>query len=216
MKVFAMTIARKTLVLVVAVASVSGFLPTRTRPRVTFSGLFTVVDKPGRVAIEEAAGQRAVTKDTPRIAEQDAVHGFTTKTEAECTNYHCMADDPELKKKLERITRKRPYPLFLMEKAAGILDGALKPIFPQSDSSKVEGLNGVINGHKTKEHLVVLGTGWGSAALIQGIDNERYDVTVISPRNYFLFTPMLAGAAVGTVDVRSITQPIRNVSRTYD
>jgi NADH dehydrogenase FAD-containing subunit len=28
----------------------------------------------------------------------------------------------------------------------------------------------------------------------------KYDVTVISPRNYFLFTPMLSSAAVGSID----------------
>jgi len=38
-------------------------------------------------------------------------------------------------------------------------------------------------------------------------------VTVISPRNYFLFTPMLAGASVGTVEYRSITEPIREINK---
>ena len=32
---------------------------------------------------------------------------------------------------------------------------------------------------------------------IQTIDAQRYDVTVISPRAYFTFTPMLAASAVG-------------------
>jgi len=36
---------------------------------------------------------------------------------------------------------------------------------------------------------------------------------VISPRNHFVFTPMLAGASVGTVEYRSITEPIREVNR---
>ena len=44
------------------------------------------------------------------------------------------------------------------------------------------------------------------------LDATLYDVTVVSPRNYFLFTPMLAASAVGTVDFRSITEPIRNVN----
>ena len=43
------------------------------------------------------------------------------------------------------------------------------------------------------------------------------EVTVVSPRNYFLFTPMLAGAALGTLEPRSIIEPIRdaNPSATY-
>ena len=43
-----------------------------------------------------------------------------------------------------------------------------------------------------------------------------YDVTVVSPRNHFLFTPMLAASAVGTVEFRSITEPIRNVNPLVD
>lgn len=208
-----MKITRQLLILAIAASTVYAFAPAKTS--VSLTRLYTIVEKPGRVAIEEAAGQGAVSDKTPHIAEQDAVHGFTSKTEGECMKYYCMTKDPELQKKLERITRKRPYPLFLMEKAAGILDGVLKPLSPKSDFAEVDGTNGAINGDKAKEHLVILGTGWGAAALLQGIDNERYEITVISPRNYFLFTPMLAGAAVGTVDARSITQPIRNVSRTH-
>jgi NADH dehydrogenase FAD-containing subunit len=46
---------------------------------------------------------------------------------------------------------------------------------------------------------------------LKDIDTSMYDVTVVSPRNYFLFTPMLAGSSVGTVEFRSITEPIREV-----
>lgn len=43
----------------------------------------------------------------------------------------------------------------------------------------------------------------------QVVDSDKYEVIYVSPRNYFVFTPMLAAASVGTVDVRSITEPIR-------
>lgn len=43
----------------------------------------------------------------------------------------------------------------------------------------------------------------------QVVDSDKYEVIYVSPRNYFVFTPMLAASAVGTVDVRSITEPIR-------
>lgn len=36
---------------------------------------------------------------------------------------------------------------------------------------------------------------------------------VVSPRNYFLFTPLLPSAAVGTLGIRSILQPIRYITR---
>ena len=59
---------------------------------------------------------------------------------------------------------------------------------------------------------MILGTGWGAAAFLKEIDTTQFDVTVVSPRNFFLFTPMLAGASVGTVEYRSITENVRGVS----
>jgi hypothetical protein len=42
-----------------------------------------------------------------------------------------------------------------------------------------------------KKELVVLGTGWASVSVLQHIDRDKYNITVVSPRNYFLFTPLL-------------------------
>lgn len=36
---------------------------------------------------------------------------------------------------------------------------------------------------------------------------------VISPKNFFLFTPLLPSVAVGTVSPRSIIQPTRYITR---
>ncbi|XP_076472969.1 putative NADH dehydrogenase [Babylonia areolata] len=58
--------------------------------------------------------------------------------------------------------------------------------------------------------LVILGTGWGSYSVLRCIDKRRYDVLVVSPRNHFLFTPLLASTTVGTLEFRSIIEPIRN------
>lgn len=44
---------------------------------------------------------------------------------------------------------------------------------------------------------------------MQVIDTDTYDVVVVSPRNHFLFTPMLPSTAVGTVEFRSLLEPIR-------
>jgi len=57
--------------------------------------------------------------------------------------------------------------------------------------------------------LVVLGCGWGGFRIIRDIDPELYEVCVISPRNHMLFTPLLASTAVGTLESRSICEPIR-------
>lgn len=65
----------------------------------------------------------------------------------------------------------------------------------------------------SKKTLVVLGTGWGSVSLLKKLDTENYNVIVISPRNYFLFTPLLPSCTTGTIEHRSIMEPIRNFLR---
>jgi hypothetical protein len=96
------------------------------------------------------------------------------------------------------------------EKAAKyLIDDIWNP--PKHDNHQVRS-NSIMATDSKKEKVVILGAGWGSASFLKGIDTQRYDVTIISPRNYFIYTPMLAGSAVGTVDIRSITQPIREVS----
>jgi NADH:ubiquinone reductase (non-electrogenic) len=60
-----------------------------------------------------------------------------------------------------------------------------------------------------KQRLVVLGSGWSSFALIRAIDAKRFDTTVISDRNNFIFTPLLASAAVGTIEFRAASESVR-------
>lgn len=64
-----------------------------------------------------------------------------------------------------------------------------------------------------KKTLVVLGTGWGSIALLKKLDTENYNVVVVSPRNYFLFTPLLPSCTTGTIEHRSIMEPVRSILR---
>jgi NADH dehydrogenase len=64
---------------------------------------------------------------------------------------------------------------------------------------------------KDKPRLVILGGGWGSVALVKTLNPEDYHVTVVSPTNYFLFTPMLPSATVGTLELRSLAEPLRKI-----
>jgi NADH dehydrogenase len=66
---------------------------------------------------------------------------------------------------------------------------------------------------KHKPKLVILGTGWGSVALLKQLNPADYHVTVISPSNTFLFTPMLPSATVGTLELRSLVEPVRRIVR---
>ncbi|KXS09239.1 FAD/NAD(P)-binding domain-containing protein [Gonapodya prolifera JEL478] len=67
-------------------------------------------------------------------------------------------------------------------------------------------------GDPTKPHLLVLGSGWASMSLLNQIDTRHWNVTVVSPRNYFLFTPLLPSCTVGTLELRSIMCPIRFIT----
>ncbi|KAJ2557559.1 NADH:ubiquinone oxidoreductase [Coemansia sp. RSA 1933] len=62
-----------------------------------------------------------------------------------------------------------------------------------------------------KKTLVLLGTGWGTTTILKNVDTLRYNVVVVSPRNYFLFTPLLPSCTVGTTESRSIMEPIRHI-----
>lgn len=64
---------------------------------------------------------------------------------------------------------------------------------------------------KDKPKLVILGGGWGGVAMLKELNPEDYHVTVISPANYFLFTPMLPSATVGTLEMKSLVEPIRRI-----
>jgi NADH:ubiquinone reductase (H+-translocating) len=64
---------------------------------------------------------------------------------------------------------------------------------------------------KDKPKLLILGGGWGSVALLKTLNSEEYHVTLVSPTNYFLFTPMLPSATIGTLELRSLAEPIRRI-----
>ncbi|KAJ9530429.1 hypothetical protein QJQ45_000803 [Haematococcus lacustris] len=86
-----------------------------------------------------------------------------------------------------------------------------------------------------KPRVVVLGSGWGSVSFIKSLPpqisklypslieelaagsisaplslSEQYDVVLVSPRNFFLYTPLLPAVATGTMEERSIVEPVRN------
>ncbi|KAJ2929515.1 hypothetical protein H1R20_g7570, partial [Candolleomyces eurysporus] len=64
-----------------------------------------------------------------------------------------------------------------------------------------------------KKTAVVLGSGWGATSLLSMLDTKDYNVVVISPKNYFLFTLLLPSVAVGTLNLRSIIQPTQYITR---
>jgi NADPH-dependent 2,4-dienoyl-CoA reductase/sulfur reductase-like enzyme len=73
-----------------------------------------------------------------------------------------------------------------------------------------------ISAPSKRQTLVILGTGWGSYSVLRNLKKRKrlsnlYNIVVISPRNHFLFTPLLASTTVGTLEFRSIIEPVRNI-----
>ncbi|KAK4686435.1 NADH:quinone reductase (non-electrogenic), partial [Tremellales sp. Uapishka_1] len=64
---------------------------------------------------------------------------------------------------------------------------------------------------KDKPRLVIVGGGWGAVALLQSLPPHAYNVTLVSPQTYFAFTPLLPSACVGTVEARSLVEPLRKL-----
>ncbi|KAL3509504.1 hypothetical protein ACH5RR_028905 [Cinchona calisaya] len=64
-----------------------------------------------------------------------------------------------------------------------------------------------------KKKVVVLGTGWAGTSFLKSLKDPGYEVHVVSPRNYFAFTPLLPSVTNGTVEARSIVEPIRSIVR---
>lgn len=112
---------------------------------------------------------------------------------------------------VQRMIKPRAYPLFLTEKALEVVEAATSGLFRSADP--LDDHDSTLRGGTKRERVVVLGTGWGAMSFLKEIDTSMYDVTVVSPRNHFVFTPMLAGASVGTVEFRSICEPIREINR---
>ena len=79
----------------------------------------------------------------------------------------------------------------------------LKPAPPSAASSMVSPASKTTRSGG-RQKLVILGTGWGSYSVLKSINKSLFDVVVVSPRNHFLFTPLLASTTVGTLEFRLV------------
>lgn len=103
-----------------------------------------------------------------------------------------------------------PTGIVVMEKLLATV-GDVGRISKRAVSRRFGGADGAGRGagEARRKRVVVLGSGWGAHALMKVADTDALDVTVVSPRNYFLFTPMLPSACVGTVEFRSLVETVK-------
>jgi NADH:ubiquinone reductase (non-electrogenic) len=57
--------------------------------------------------------------------------------------------------------------------------------------------------------VLVLGGGFAAYRFVRELGKDGYAATLASPRNHFLFTPLLPSTTVGTLEFRSILEPLR-------
>ncbi|KIJ41323.1 hypothetical protein M422DRAFT_60486 [Sphaerobolus stellatus SS14] len=62
-----------------------------------------------------------------------------------------------------------------------------------------------------KERLVIVGGGWGAVSLLNTLSKGAYQVVLVAPETFTTFTPLLPSAAVGTVHIHSLIEPLRKV-----
>ncbi|PPD84176.1 hypothetical protein GOBAR_DD18887 [Gossypium barbadense] len=79
----------------------------------------------------------------------------------------------------------------------------------EHDEPRYPGLEATKPGEKPR--VVVLGTGWAACRFLNRLDTKAYDVVCISPRNHMVFTPLLASTCVGTLEFRSVSEPVSRI-----
>ena len=126
----------------------------------------------------------------------------------------------------KRFTRIRPnYPPFCICNRQSATWANLQGLVPRQWKRRVAGVIAGATGilvcvfgwsnayakDEKKKRVVVLGCGWGAVSFLKNLKPDLYDVVVVSPTNYFIFTPFLASVTVGTIEARTICEPIRKI-----
>ncbi|SCU77428.1 LAME_0A01090g1_1 [Lachancea meyersii CBS 8951] len=86
-------------------------------------------------------------------------------------------------------------------------------LYKEKNPSPQQPQSPIFDNGSPRKTLVILGSGWGSISLLKNLDTTLYNVVVVSPRNYFLFTPLLPSTPVGTIELKSIVEPVRSIAR---
>ncbi|KAJ5082713.1 hypothetical protein N7532_011756 [Penicillium argentinense] len=83
-------------------------------------------------------------------------------------------------------------------------------------ATSIEHTNAASLSDDQKERVVILGSGWGGYTLSRRLSPKTFSPIVVSPRSYFVFTPLLTDAASGSLDFSSIVEPVRDPGAKVD
>ena len=182
----------RTIIWLTFVSSVCAFVPTPGRTNAPLRRETTSLYAADETATKESeknlrqelAEKTSKVEDEGQYAVVDGMveQELTPEVEVPTTTVSSSSSSSQssdLKARIERLTKPRVYPLFLVEKGLEIVEGAFDD-FRKSLASTGAAQSKPRTGKK--ERVVILGTGWGAAAFLKDIDTSLYDVTVVSPR----------------------------------
>ncbi|KAF2650944.1 nucleotide-binding domain-containing protein [Lophiostoma macrostomum CBS 122681] len=66
------------------------------------------------------------------------------------------------------------------------------------------------SGRDNRERVVILGSGWAGYGVARRLNPKKFQAVIVSPRSYFVFTPLLASTSVGTLEFRTALEPVRS------
>ncbi|XP_048324504.1 internal alternative NAD(P)H-ubiquinone oxidoreductase A1, mitochondrial [Ziziphus jujuba] len=104
--------------------------------------------------------------------------------------------------------KKNPFP-FPITQLFGLAPFSSEAINEAPQVNECSNLGPTKPGEKPR--VVVLGTGWAGSRLMKGLDPKIYDIVCVSPRNHMVFTPLLASTCVGTLEFRSVAEPVGRI-----
>jgi hypothetical protein len=105
--------------------------------------------------------------------------------------------------------RRRLFTSFNPAKASVVIRENEDLVFDQPSGSETPA-SFIDQKREGRQRVVILGSGWAGYTLCRRLDHKKYQVVIVSPRSYFVFTPLLASTAVGTLEFRTALEPIRN------
>lgn len=83
-------------------------------------------------------------------------------------------------------------------------------------ATHVEHSTATTKSDSKQERIVILGSGWGGYTISRRLSPKSISPIVISPRSYFVFTPLLTDTASGSLDFSNIVEPVRDPSAKID
>lgn len=169
----------------------------------------------------EAEGQEAAVKMEAKSLATDRSTEISSRSTEEQAQQDQHVQDVE-ESFLRTLSNEVNYKKFLGQSPFSLTDINIPLIIQrfldniedgqQKRNGKLKGLNKRLKRDQPRDErktVVVLGTGWAAHSFIKLASTYDLRIVVVSPVNHFVFTPMLASAAVGTVEYRSMTEPIR-------